>query len=258
MNAVVAEVLPVDGSMVPAQPGSGDALMRIIERMAVDPNITPERVEAMLAVKERWDAAEARKAFVAAMAAFKAEPLEVVKRKLVEFKTRDGDVTSYRHAELADVTAVVCPAMARHGLSHAWAVDQSGPQISVTCTLTHALGHRESVTMHAPPDQSGKKNAIQQVASTVTYLQRYTLLAICGLATTGMDDDGRAGGDSDPAIDEEAEKALANWSAAIDGCADLTELNKRRAEMEAAYGGVVPSELVSAWKVKKKALSPKA
>lgn len=47
--------------------------------------------------------------------------------------------------------------------------------------------------MRASPDNSGSKNAIQAVGSTVTYLQRYTLLAATGLAAAGQDDDGDEG-----------------------------------------------------------------
>jgi hypothetical protein len=82
--------------------------------------------------------------------------------------------------------------LADHGLSHRWETEQKDNLIRVTCILTHALGHSERVVLEARPDDSGKKNAIQQVGSTVTYLQRYTLLAITGMATTDQDDDGRS------------------------------------------------------------------
>ena len=46
--------------------------------------------------------------------------------------------------------------------------------------------------MFAAPDDTGKKNSIQQVASTVTYLERYTFLSITGLAVEDqIDDDGQ-------------------------------------------------------------------
>lgn len=171
-------------------------------------------LERLMDLKERHEASEARKAFTSAMAAFKAEPMEILKRKHVEFRTRDGDVTSYQHAELSDITDVVCPAMAKHGLRHRWDVQQDGGMITVTCAVTHELGHSESVTMSAPPDASGKKNVIQQVASAITYLQRYTLLAITGMATKGMDDDGRGYAASEPerveSITEEQEAKLAD------------------------------------------------
>lgn len=154
-----------------------------------------ELVESAMKLQERWEANEARKAFVKAMADFKAEPLEIFKRKHVGYTTKDGEFVGYKHAELAHITDVVVPAMARHGLSHRWDLQQGGGRIAVTCTITHRLGHSEAVTLDGTPDASGKKNSIQQVASTITYLQRYTLLAATGLATKDdADDDGRGAG----------------------------------------------------------------
>ena len=77
------------------------------------------------------------------------------------------------------------------GISHKWKMCQS-PEISVTCVLTHEMGHSEETTLKASPDTSGSKNSIQAIGSTVTYLERYTLLAAVGLAAAGMDNDGRA------------------------------------------------------------------
>lgn len=190
------------------------------------------------------------------MAAFKAEPMEILKRKQVRFETRDGDVTSYMHAELADVTDAVVPAMGKHGLSHRWDVKQSGGQITVICQITHALGHSESVEMTAAPDASGKKNAIQQVASAVTYLQRYTLLAATGMAAKGMDDDGHAGGVAGHA---DGLPPLHDWIEKIEGAADLTELRGIKAEMVAALGdpqGRVPRPLLEAYNGRVQALTP--
>jgi hypothetical protein len=47
--------------------------------------------------------------------------------------------------------------------------------------------------MGGPPDAGGAKNAIQARASTISYLERYTLKAICGVAEGGEDDDGNGG-----------------------------------------------------------------
>ena len=164
-------------------------------RIAVESGADLDRLERLMALQERWEANEARKAFTVAMSDFKAEPLEIFKRKQVGFTTKEGDFVGYAHAELSDVTAVVGPAMGRHGLSYRWDIKQDAGRINVTCIVTHKAGHSESVTMDAAPDSSGKKNAIQQTASSVTYLQRYTLLAATGMSTKGMDDDGQGGKD---------------------------------------------------------------
>lgn len=166
-----------------------------------------DQLDKLLDLQMRWDAEQQRKAYVAAMAAFKAEPIVIEKRKLVEFETREGDTTSYRHATLADVVDAVVAGMGKHGLSHRWDVNQEGGKVEVACIVTHRDGHSESVTMAAAPDNSGKKNAIQQVASTVTYLQRYTLMSACGVAAADIDDDGRAGGAPEPEANITPEQA---------------------------------------------------
>lgn len=154
-----------------------------------------EQLGQLLELQQKWEADQARKAFVAAMVLFKAEPIHIGKNKLVSFKTSTGK-TEYNHAELVDVTNALVPAMARHGLSHDWSLSQDSGAITVICTITHRDGHSKSVSMTAPPDQSGGKNTIQAIASTKTYLERYTLLAATGVATGGeIDDDARGGYD---------------------------------------------------------------
>ncbi|RQZ08936.1 single-stranded DNA-binding protein [Burkholderia stagnalis] len=164
-------------------------------RIAVENNADLDRLEKLMQLQERWEANEARKAFVMAMAAFKREPVEIYKRKQVGYKTREGDFVGYKHAELSDVTAAIAPAMAKHGLSFDWDIHQGNGTITVDCVVTHVMGHSKMVTMSGAPDNSGKKNLIQQAASTITYLQRYTLLAATGMSTKDEDDDGAGGAD---------------------------------------------------------------
>lgn len=174
---------------VPAAHQSG-ALMALINRAATDPTFDVAKLESLLAVKERWEAAEAKKAFVSALNAFKAEPMSIRKNKHVDFTSAKGR-THYWHATLDNVCDVIGKSLAEHGLSHRWETEQKDRVIRVTCILTHELGHSERVMLEASPDDSGNKNSIQAVGSTVTYLQRYTILSITGMATMDQDDDGR-------------------------------------------------------------------
>lgn len=167
-------------------------------QIAIDKGADLDRLEKLMELQERWEANEARKAYLDAKAAFKAEPLTIRKNKSVGYKTKEGDFVGYKHAELSDVTEAVGPSCAKHGLSYSWDIKQDGSKIKVTCTLTHKLGHSESVTLEAAPDSSGKKNPIQQVASSITYLQRYTLQAVTGTAAKGDDSD--AGGHDEPEL----------------------------------------------------------
>lgn len=156
---------------------------------------TIDQVREMMQLQREWEADQARKAFVSDMAEFKKNPPEVVKDKLVAFAG-----TSYTHATLGNVTQAIVAGLAAHGFSHRWDVEQlPNGIIAVTCILTHKLGHSERTRLESKGDDSGKKNAIQQIASAVTYLQRYTLLAATGIATKDQaDDDGQGAGKAPP------------------------------------------------------------
>lgn len=150
------------------------------------------QIEKFMDLQMKWEADQARKAFVADMAEFKKSPPEIVKDKQVGFMGKDGFI-GYSHATLGNVTEAIVAGLARCGFSHRWDTEQAGANIVVTCILTHKLGHSERTSLTAAKDDSGKKNQIQQMASTITYLQRYTLLAATGVATKDQGDDDGAG-----------------------------------------------------------------
>lgn len=213
MSAIV-EMQQAELKEVPRNAIAPSATPADLLRIAVENGADLDRLERLMALQERWEANEARKAYVAAMTAFKAEKITILKDKKVEFSG-----TSYMHAELSSVTDAICPALAKHQLSHRWDVSQNGESITVDCVITHVLGHSERVTMSSLPDNSGKKNAIQQIASTVTYLQRYTLLAATGVATKGQDDDAQGAAPTE---------LLADWTNKASAAINLTALNATR------------------------------
>ena len=166
-------------------------------RIALESGADLDRLERLMKMQQEWEAQQARKAYVAAIATFKKNPPKILKDKRVLFTSAKG-TTDYMHATLGGVTQPIIEGLAAVGISHRWDVLQpDGGMIQVTCILTHEAGHSESVTMRAGRDDTGGKNNIQQVASTITYLERYTLLSITGLATHDMPDDDGAG--SEPA-----------------------------------------------------------
>ena len=156
-------------------------------RMAVTGGADLEKLAKLLELQERWDANEAKKAYHKAMASFKANPPKILKDKSVNF---GAGKASYRHASLENVCEEINKALSVYGLSASWRVQQNG-SINVTTKITHELGHSEETTLSAPADKSGSKNDIQAIGSTITYLERYGLLAITGLATGDQDDDAK-------------------------------------------------------------------
>ena len=157
---------------------------------AVERGTDLDQLEKLMDLHERYEANRARKAYVVALAAFKSNPPSVVKDKQAAFELKNGGRTEYQYADLAQVAAVIGKGLSEHGLSHGWSVKQTDGRVSVTCTLTHEQGHSESVTLEGPVDPSGSKNAIQAIGSTVSYLERYSLLAVTGLAAGETDNDG--------------------------------------------------------------------
>lgn len=163
-----------------------------------------EQMERLFDLQLRWEENEARKAYNEAIANFKAHGIRIVKDKKVSYSS-----TKYNHASLGNVVEQVTPVMSQYGLSHTWDVKQSDGNITVTCRVAHIQGHSDTVSMSGEADSSGQKNKIQQIGSTITYLQRYTLLSALGLATY-EDDDGRGGkkDEAAPVIDPDISDRL--------------------------------------------------
>lgn len=162
-------------------------------QMAVSQNADLDKLEKLMALQERWEANEARKAFTKALSEFKSQGVVIGKDKHVSFNTSKGK-TEYNHATLGNVCDIIGKSLSEFGLSYRWSTEQEEGKIKVTCVLMHVLGHSESVSLQSGADDSGGKNSIQAIGSTVSYLQRYTLLAITGTATQEQDNDGASFG----------------------------------------------------------------
>lgn len=181
MNAVIAR--PMEETALAVTP------MQMLQ-LAVQQGADLDRLQKLMDLQERREANQAHKAFVVAMAAFKQNPPKIMKNKHVKFQTSKG-LTEYDHATLDAVCGAVIEGLSAVGITHDWDTEQPNGRIRVTCVLTHVDGHSKRTTLESAPDDSGGKNNIQAIASAVSYLERYTLLAATGLAVKGMDDDGR-------------------------------------------------------------------
>lgn len=178
-------------AVIPPSDNPPPAPLSLVER-AVAQGAPLDMIERLIAMQERVEANNARKAFDAAIAAAKAEMPVINKNRLVDFTTQKGR-TNYRHEDLAEIARTAGPILAKHGLSYRFRTAVEGRVVTVTCLVTHRDGHSEENTLAAAVDESGNKNHLQAIASASTYLQRMTLKASLGLAA-GEDDDGRAAG----------------------------------------------------------------
>lgn len=156
-------------------------------KLAIQQGAGVDVLAKLLELQERWEAGEARRAFEVAFAAFKAEAPRLEKTKEVNF---GQGKTAYKFTPLDQIANGLGPVLAKHGLSYNWRQERNNGEITVTCVLRHTQGHSIENALSGPADPSGSKNAIQAIGSTVSYLRRYTLLGVLGMATSDEDTDG--------------------------------------------------------------------
>ena len=174
--------------------------MHMLQR-AVELGHDLNEIEKIMELERSWKADKAREAYYEALAAFKAEPITVTKDKK---NTQYGSM----YTSIGNLVNTVNAAMAPFGLNARWAIDQS-ESIAVTCILSHTLGYSEQVSMSGPPDDSGSKNQLQQIKSTITYLESSTFQAVTGVVSQ----DGNADDDGNGAIETITENQVANLEA---------------------------------------------
>lgn len=179
-----------------------------------------DKLERLMDLSDRWEKAQAKKAFIEAKAAFKASAPVVTKDKT-------NNQYNSRYASIGSVVNAVNEALSKHGLDADWQFDQTNG-IRVTCILTHVAGHSESVSLVGTPDTSGAKNPLQQIKSTLTYLKLATFEAVTGIATKegNRDDDGNASGVASFISDEQVEELTALITETKTDIAKFLEIGK--------------------------------
>lgn len=179
---------PLPPRALPATDASPLALLQV----AVQRGDSIETLKELKNLALEMQAFQAKQAFNVAFASFKAEAVKIVKGT----KVLAGPLEGKYYANLSDIVEAVTPALSKHGLAISWKLTKDEKDwMEVTCTLRHADGHSESVSMGGAPDVGAGRNAIQARGSTKTYLEKYTATGILGLAAA--DDDG-AGGPTAP------------------------------------------------------------
>lgn len=168
--------------------------------LAISNNLDIEKLERLMDMQERWEANQSKKSFYDSIALFQANCPPILKT---------GKAHNSKFAPLSEISKTIRDTLHDCGLSYRWEQEEDKDFIKITCIVTHRFGHSERTHLSAQPDDSGKKNAIQSRGSTLTYLQRYTLISALGLTTADIDDDG---GKPVETIDE---NQLANLEALI-------------------------------------------
>lgn len=206
-------------------------MMEAVQGAILRGDLNIETLERLLNFQRELKKDQAKEAFVAAMNAFKRNPPVVLKNAVAKIRSKKGDSSSfsYNYAPLDTVCKAVVSALSEHGLSHRWVIDDSQENvIRVTCVVTHELGHSEETSMRGPVQLSDFINALQSRAVTVSYLERYTLMAAAGLAATLNDTDGREPAEEDhkPDVERLSDERYLQLRDGIENAGDKAELER--------------------------------
>lgn len=177
----------------PAAPTPMDLL-----HLAITKGASGDDIDKYIALVDRQRSVDAEQAFTRAMIDLKQNDLPQIYRNAGAAKFVDGQDVEWDYATLDRVCDHLIPALAKHGIIHSWDPAQPGDgpdanMVCITAVLHHELGHSRRATLKAPADPSGGKTPVQAIQSTTTSLERYTLLAVCGIAVKQQRDDGGGG-----------------------------------------------------------------
>ncbi|WOZ57822.1 hypothetical protein ZP9_00006 [Shewanella phage ZP9] len=184
-------LVEVEGKQVQVIDNSPMALISA----AVSSGADVEKLEKLMDLQERWEKGQARKSFFIALSKFQSMCPTITKAK-------QGHNSKY--APLEDIISQVKHILADCGLAYRFEQSQADNGIiKVACIISHFDGHEERTVMSSDADKSGNKQAIQAIASAVTYLRRYTFTGALGIATADEDMDGRVNPQSNELVSPE-------------------------------------------------------
>ncbi len=189
----------------PSGPNGGDSgITSMIERLASNPGVDVEKLQKLIDMQER-----------------------IIAHEIPTIAERARtDKTSY--APLEDIIEVIRPIYSRHGFSLGFQTEwPDAKTVRVIGILTHTAGHARRSEFICGADQTGSKNAIQALGSTVSYGKRYTTKDLFCIVTREEDDDGARTSKANAPAEPEGYDL---WR---DGMSDLAE--KGLGELQTAF-----------------------
>lgn len=183
MNTAIAQ----RDSVLPVVAGESATILQIIQQVAMSPTADIDKMERLMAMHERFQAQQQKQQYDEALSLMQEELPVIGERGGI--RDKNGRIQS-TYALWEDINEMIKPVMAKHGFAITFRTPRNERGIEVEAVLSHRAGHRETTSILLPTDTSGSKNAVQAVASSVSYGKRYTAGALLNFTTTGEDDDG--------------------------------------------------------------------
>lgn len=163
----------------------GSEMVSMLERAAKSPDIDVQKLEKLLDMQERILNRNALMAFNAAFSDMQSMLPVITERGEIKV----GDTVRSRYAKFEDINEAVKPILKQHGFGLNFHTHTDNEKIKVTGVLMHREGHSVETDMELPADNSGSKNSVQSIGSSVSYAKRYVMCALLNITSRGEDDD---------------------------------------------------------------------
>lgn len=207
---------------------------------AVEKGADIAQIEKLMDLKERFEDRQAEKDFNIAMAGFQSTVPIIEKAGKVEYKA-----TKYSYAKLEDIAQAIRPSLKENGLSYRFSQEQDGAHITVACIITHSSGHTISNSLTSLPDTSGNKDALKSIASTITYLRRYTLTGALGIVVGGEDDDGGSDQSGMPSLPKNVNEVINGMCESWNN--EALSSGEKKASIISLWNSISAMEQMQAW-----------
>lgn len=180
-------------------PCTGEVTPMTLLQDAVAKGLSAPQLQQLTNLYEAWRPHAIAEAYQRALIDFRLVARPIVKDTLID-RSGSGKLPGVKYAPLHKIDTEITPILCEHGFTASWSrLDQSKDWVTIRCTLTHVLGHKEHFDLGGPPDDSPELTPLQAIQSTITSLERYTLMGVCGLSTRGQDEGGEDGDPVTPA-----------------------------------------------------------
>jgi len=208
MNTANQGAVAIQREDQPPAVSEGTALISLIERVAMMPNLDVDKLKQLLDMQERISARNAEIAFNTAM-----------KNAQAEMRPISADATNpqtkSKYATYAKLDRALRPIYTAHGFSLSFdEADCPKPEhIRVVCYVAHDAGHTRTYRKDMPADGKGAKGGdvmtkTHATGAAASYGSRYLLKGIFNVAVGDDDKDGNAPADSVATITGEQVEAL--------------------------------------------------
>jgi len=181
------------------------AILSVIERAALNPDVDIDKMERLLQMQERIVARNAKAAYSAAMSDMQRD-LPTISKLGVNTHTEKT------YGRWEDIHAAITPVLSDHGFALTFRTS-TVDKVTVTAVLSHREGHAEETSLTLPSDAGKGRNDVQAIGSSISYGKRYTACAILNINVGGEDDDGKAA--HEPATITDARRSSPRFSRSL-------------------------------------------